>query len=194
MKKWIEEYIELEKAKDIKMKKMLSDTEYIKWLDRFTLKHSGFDDSEWLYFPNKISKKDMEHIKDLYLMYSIIEKYSNENYIYPLECKFGNFYKIRFNDIGFEIGVLVGQGTVFFCNRVEIDNEKDFIDFNDIINNKTSENTLLIKKKLNELSNLVVSMYESGVPLEAITIALDDTLTKIEEQNNLNKVKKLKKD
>ena len=120
--------------------------------------------------------------------------YSNENYIYPLECKFGNFYKIRFNNIGFEIGVLVGQGTVFFCNRVEIDNEKDFIDYNDIINNKMSENTLLIKNKLNELSDLVVSLYDSGVPLEAIIIALDDTLTKIENQNNLNKVKKLKKD
>ena len=53
--------------------------------------------------------------------------------------------------------MLAGQGVLFFCNRVQIENEKDFIDFYDILNNKKNDNVITIQNKLNELSNLVVS-------------------------------------
>lgn len=40
-----------------KMQKILSNTDYIKWLDRFTIEHSSFFDKDWLHSPEKISKK-----------------------------------------------------------------------------------------------------------------------------------------
>jgi len=192
MKKWAQEYAEKENAKNIKMQEMLSNTNYIKWLNNFTVEHSNFSDDDWLYFPEKISNQDNEHVNNLHLLYRGIERYASENYIYPTTCDFGNFYKIKLENTGFEIGVLVGQGTLFFCNRVQVENEKDFIDFNDIINNKKSDKTTIIKNKLNELSKIVFSLYKIGVPLEAISITLDNTLNEINSQNDLGKEKVLK--
>lgn len=192
-KKWIEEYIAKEKTNNIKRQEMLSNTDYMKWLDSFTIEHSKFSDDDWLYFPEKISKQDNEQVYNLRLLYEIIEKYASKNYIFPTTCDFGDFYKIKFEHTGFEIGMLAGQGVLFFCNRVQIENEKDFIDFNDILNNKKNDNVTTIKNKLNELSNLVVSLYKSGIPLEAIVITLDNTLNEINTQNDLRQIKVLKR-
>ena len=193
IKKLLEEYFAKENAENIKIQEMLANTNYIKWLDSFTIEHSSFFDDDWLYFPEKISKEDLEQVNNLHLMYHGIERYASKNYIYPTNCDFGNFYKVKLENTGFEIGMLVGQGTLFFCNRVQIGNRKDFIDFNDILNNKGNDNITTIKKKLNELSNLVVSLYKSGVPLEAIAITLDNTLNKINFQNDLGQAKVLKR-
>lgn len=193
IKKWAEEYFAKENAKNIKIQEILSNTDYIKWLDSFTLEHSSFFDDDWLYSPEKISKEDLEQVNNLHIMYCGIERYASKNYIYPTDCDFGNFYKVKLENTGFEIGMLVGQGTLFFCNRVQIENQKKFIDFNDILNNKNNNNVTTIKNKLNELSNLVVSLYKSGVPLEAIVITLDNTLNEINSQNDLEHAKVLKR-
>lgn len=192
-KKWTEEYVAKGIYKNIKIQEILSNTDYIKWLDSFTIEHSSFSDEEWLYFPEKISKEDLEQVNNLHLIYHEIERYASENYIYPTDCDFGNFYKIKLENTGFEIGMLVGQGTLFFCNRVQVENEKDFIDFNDILNNKKKDNVTTIKNKLNELSNLVVSLHKNGVPFKAIVITLDNTLNEISSQNDLGQVKVLKR-
>jgi len=126
-------------------------------------------------------------------MYKGIERYASENYIYPTNCDFGNFYKIKLDNIGYEIGMLAGQGTLFFCNRVQIENEQHFIDFNDIVNNKKNNNASFIKNSLNELSNMVVTLYENGIPLEAIVNTLDNTLTEINVKKETVQSKKLKK-
>ena len=152
IKKWAEEYLAKENARNIKMQEMLSNTDYIKWLDKFTIEHSSFSDDDWLYFPEKISKEDLEKVNNLHLMYRGIEKYASENYICPTDCDFGNFYKIKLENTGFEIGILIGQGTLFFCNRVQIENQKDFIDFNDILNNKTDDSLTTTKNTLNEIN------------------------------------------
>ena len=102
-------------------------------------------------------------------------------------------YNIKLENSGFEIGILVGQGTLFFCNRVQIENQKDFIDFNDILNNKTNDNLTTIKNKLNELSNFISSLYKSGVPLEAIINTLDNTLNEMDPKNNPERAKVLKR-
>lgn len=193
IKKWVKEYFAEEDAKNIKMQEMLSNTDYIKWLNNFTVEYSSFSDNDWLYFPERISKEDLERVNNLHLIYRGIEKYASENYIYPINCDFGNFYKIKSENIGFEIGMLIGQGTLFFCNRVQVENQKDFIDFNDILNNTKNDNVTTIKNKLNELSNLVVSLHKSGVPLEAIVITLDNTLNEINSQKDLIQAKVLKK-
>lgn len=192
-KKWAEKYLAEEKEKNIKMKELLSNTDYINWLVNFTKKHTNFSDDDWLYFSEKIAKEDLERVNNLHLIYHGIEKYANENYIYPTECDFGNFYKIKLENIGFEIGMLVGQGTVFFCKRVQVIDSKDFIDFYDIINNKKNKNATTIKNKLNKLFDLVVSLHKSDVPLEAIEITLDNALNEIKSKNDLEKKKILKR-
>ena len=113
---------------------------------------------------------------------------------HPTSCNFGNFYNIKLENIGFEIGILGRQGTLFFCNRVSIENQKDFIDFNDILNNKNvNVNATAIENKLNELSNLITSLYKSGIPLKAIKSILNNTLKEISSQTDIEQPKILKR-
>ena len=96
---------------------------------------------------------------------------------------FGNFYRVKLDDFGFEIGISVGQGTVFFFNKVEINDEDDFIDFNDIILGKKRDNADQANAILDSLSNMVVTAYESGVPIEAIVNTIDSTVNGIKFNN-----------
>lgn len=192
LKRWADEYRARLDERNLKIQEMFANSEYIDWLSRFTLENQNFSDDMWLYFPEKISKEDGSRVNDLCLMYEGIDKYASENYIFPYHCDFGNFYKIKFNDVGFEIGTLSGQGTIFFCSRVSIEDEKEFIDFNDIINNKKSDNVTTIENSLSELSEHVISLSNNGVPLEAITNTLNSTLSKLHSEKEVSKVKVLK--
>ena len=87
--KLIKEYANDQNAK---MQKILSNTDYIKWLDRFTIEHSSFFDKDWLHSPEKISKEDLERVNNLHLMYRGIDTYANKNYIYPTSCNFGKHW------------------------------------------------------------------------------------------------------
>lgn len=192
MKKWADEYRARLDERNLKIQEMFANSEYIDWLSHFTIENQNFSDDMWLYFPEKISKEDGSRVNDLCLMYEGIDKYASANYIFPYHCDFGNFYKIKFNDVGFEIGTLSGQGTIFFCSRVSIEDEKEFIDFNDIINNKKSDNVTTIENSLSELSEHVISLSNNGVPLEAITNTLNSTLSKLHSEKEVSKVKVLK--
>ena len=99
---------------------MLTNTNYINWLANFTSKYPNFTDDDW----------------------------ASENNINPVECDFGNFYKIKLGNAGFLLGYIIGQGTIYFCNRVQLENLDDFIDFKDIIN--TKKDNEVIKTEINK--------------------------------------------
>ena len=176
MKKWAEKYIAEQRENDLKIKNMMSNTTYIEWLKQFTQDKEGFSDDDWLYFPEKISESDKKNVEILHLFYNGIGRYAEKNHIYPTPCDFGNFYRVKLNGFGFEIGILVGQGTVFFFNKVSLEDDKEFIDFNDIMTEKKQDNVDQINTTLESLSNMVVTAYESGVPIEAIINTLDNTI------------------
>ena len=180
--KWVVEYIEKENVKSENIKVIMSNTNYLEWLCKFTQDKEGFSNDDWLYFPELIKDSDKENVEKLCLFYEGIDKYARQNHIYPTQCEFGNFYKIRLNEIGFEIGILIGQGTVFFCNKVSAEKEEEFIDFNDIMTGKKQEQLDQINANLVSLSNMVVTAYESGVPIEAITYTLENTIKEITSQ------------
>lgn len=179
MKKWVEGYIAKEKVKSEKIKSMMSNTAYIEWLNQFTQDKDGFSDDDWLCFPEKISESDRENVEKLCLFYEGIDKYSQQNHIYPTPCDFGNFYRVKLNGFGFEIGILIGQGVVFFFNKVSLEEDKEFIDFNDIMIGKKRDIVEQINVTLDSLSSMIITAYESGVPIEAIVSTLDNTIKDI---------------
>ena len=186
--KFIMDYIEGLKVSEVKRKEMFSNTNYLKWLESFTIEHQSFTDDTWLYYPERISKEDNEKVANLHLLYEGIDLYAKKNYIYPTECEFGGYYRIKLDNIGYEIGMLVGQGTLFFCNRTPINKDLEYIDFNDIIGNKKKDNVDIITEQLEDLSNRVLELYKKGVPLDALIDTLDNTLTGIKkEEKNLTK-------
>ena len=189
--KFIMDYIERLKVSEAKRQEMFSDTNYVKWLESFTIEHPSFDSDDWTYFPEKISERDNEKVDDLCLLYEGIKLYAKKNYIYPIKCDFGGYYRINFDNIGYEIGMLVGQGTVFFCNRHELNKNLEYIDFYDIMNDKKKDGVDAITDQLKKMSNSVLEIYKKGVPLEAIIETLDETLTGVkEEQKNPTKTLK----
>ena len=185
MEEWIQDY-----AVQQKVKNMMSNTNYIKWLHRFTSDKESFYDDDWLYFPEKINDLDRENVYKLCLFYEGIDEYARENHIYPVARDFGNFYKVRLNNFGFEIGALNGQGTVFFCKKVPVEKISDFIDFRNIMAGKKEEKANQIDINLDYLSDTIISTYESGVPIESIINTVDKTIKEI-ISNQENKAKTL---
>ena len=172
---------------------IFSNTDYINWLINFTKESGSFADDDWLYFPEQIDPKDKDFVDNFNLFYSGIEKYATKNHIYPEYVEFGNFYRIKYNGIGFEIGMQAGQGTYFYCKTIEICDDLKFIDFNDIINNKKYGNVDDINSCLNALSNLIKLLHDLGVPIESITTTFNETKKELEKKNSEEKEKILVK-
>ena len=176
--KWIRE----KKERDAKLKRLFSSYDYMNWLNSFTADTKGFTGEDYLYFPEKISKEDLDKVNNLGLFFEGIEKYADKNYIYPTMYEYQSFYGVKdnVNEVYYKIGVIEGQGGSFFCERIEYTSEQPFIDFNDIMNDKVRDNVKEIGTDLDNMSNLVLSLYNKGVPLEAIKETLDKTISEIE--------------
>ena len=177
-----EKWIRKKKERDAKLKSIFSSYDYMNWLNRFTADTKGFSDEDFLYFPEKISKDDLDKVNNLGLFFEGIEKYADKNYIYPTMYEYQSFYGVKdnVNEVYYKIGVIEGQGGSFFCERIEYTSEQPFIDFNDIMNDKVRDNVKEIGTDLDNMSNLVLSLYNKGVPLEAIKETLDKTISEIE--------------
>ena len=183
--KWFKEYVEEERMEEAKIKIIMSNPEYIKWISDFTKDREGFSDEDLYFF--KGSEK--ENIEKLGLFYKGIDTYAKANHIYPKLNEYGSYYKVKYNNAGFQIGIVEGQGiTVYFCNKSSLKNNEDSIDFNDILSNKKQDNVDLINFTLKTLSSDIKKAYKIGVPLEAIEETFNNTIGHLK---NKRKTKKL---
>lgn len=176
--KWLKE----KEEKKAKLESLFSSYDYMNWLNKFTANNKGFSLEDFLYFPEKISKEDLDKVNNLGLFFEGIMEYADNNYIYPSIYEYQSFYGIKdsVNEVYYKIGVIEGQGGSFFCDRVEPTSELNFIDFNDIMNDKVRDNVEEIENSLDNMSNLIISLYEKGVPIEAIKDTFDKTIKEIE--------------
>lgn len=172
------------------IRKIMSDTAYIEWLYQFTQDKEKFYDDDWFCSPKEISESDRENVEKLCLFYEGISKYSQQNYIYPTPCDDGEFYKVKLKDFHFEIGYMAGQGVLFFFRKASLEDDEEFIDFNDIMIGKEQDNVGRINTELNSLSNKVEETYENGVPIEAIKNVLNNTIAEIKSRENTKALKK----
>lgn len=172
----------LEKKKQ-QLHEMLTSNEYILWLQIFTEVNDNFRSDDWLYTNEKLSKNDQEKVSTLGILYKIIQQYAKRNYVYPKNFEVLNYYQIKYNNIGYQIGIIDASGkNVYFCKRAKI--EPDFLDFKDIQMNKELKNTKLIKSRLQNLSDLITSMSGVDIPLEAISETTEKTFQKILRRNS----------
>ena len=103
----------------IKVKKNNHD-EYMLWLENFTLTHSCFSNSEWLYTQKNISLKDKVKVENLAILYHKIQKYAQKNFIYPKTQYRTEYYTIKYNEVGYKIGMIDEQSpTTYFCERIK---------------------------------------------------------------------------
>jgi len=159
--------------------------DYINWLENFTLKNKEFTDDDWLYFPERISEEDKEQVSKLYNFYEAIQEYANKNYIHGTPDEFGNHYSIKYNNIGYKIGIMIGQGTILWVQRQRITkkNSDSFIDFKLIQENVMTDESEMIRSKLESLDNLISDIANENVPIEAIAKTAKNRLQLLKEIN-----------
>ena len=123
-----------------KEKKLVSNYDYISWLENFTLKYELFNDSSWLYKPEEISKEDLANVEDLTCFFEGINNYCNKYYINTesSDSFVQGCIHIKHHNIGYEIGLLVGQGAYVYVTREEP--ASDAIEFCHVVNDTKPEN------------------------------------------------------
>ncbi len=113
-------------------KSLVASTDYINWLQEFTFTHPTFCDDEWLYYPEQLEPENLENVQLLYRFIEGIEMHAES--LNKENDEFGYSIRIRFNNVGYRLGVQHGQGSYCYCERCEIfHNESDFIDFGEIM-------------------------------------------------------------
>lgn len=174
---YLKEYALETKLKTSKISELISNNEYMLWLENFTNNKTVFCDDEWIYFPDKLSKQDNENVDKLNLLYYALERYASDNSINYSGDDYEMYYMIKFNNTGYKIGVSHGQGSRYFCERVGIDDFSKYISFKDLQNN--------IKRKqinLQGLSDLINYLYEENIPLDEISNTAEKTIQKIKHK------------
>lgn len=189
---WLEERLLVDNELELKLREMFSDSSYVDWLLNFTLKYSKFKDTEWMYYPDNISPEDYKRVNDMDLFYYGIKKYADENHRYPITTGSGIFYRIKYNDVGFTIGIVGGLNVEYICSREELDPEKSYIDLSYIINNKKCEDVDFIDAQMKSLSNLIITLHQSGVPIESMESTFVEIINRIKPQKDDTAVKALK--
>ena len=190
MNKYIEEFINKQKKQQEEIKEILSNNKYINWLIKFTEEVNSFSDYTWLYNKELLDEIDLNNISKLSLLYDGIDHYASNNYIYPEVDKGESSYRIKYHNYGFEISVIYGQGTIHSARRVLINDNDYFIDFNDILNNKQQDNVNEINKVLFNLSEMIMTAYSKGVPVDAIKNTTDKVINEIIwKKKDKNKIK-----
>ena len=165
-----------EKAECI-IKYMMSNTVYISWLKKFTQDKGKFYDKDSSVLRN-LSDYDKRNIDMLYLFFTGISRYAKENNIRSIPVSkpiselnkgYGNYYKLEF---------------IYFFNKTSLENENDFIDFNDIITYTKKGGSNKISASLEIISNMIITAYESGVSIEEIVNTLTGVIRDITSNND----------
>lgn len=176
--KSVQEMIEKNKKEKEIIEQLFSNKDYIQWLIDFTKDKEGFFDSDWDYSSEKLSDSNKIKVNNLALFFNGIYNYAKKNYIYPLPRALGEYYQIKIDDIGFEVGYITGQGISFYCKRIPLLGD-NFIDFMGIVNNKEQDYVKYIDSNMEKLSNMIIDLYNKGIPIEAIDEAINKSMKQI---------------
>lgn len=158
--------VEVNRRQKERVEEMTSDTQYIDWLEKFTLKRPFFSEEDW-QFSADFSQEDRDNIQDLPLFYRGIDCYARRNYISPSVEGNRVSYPLKKDDVYYQIGYQMEQERLFYCERVKPVERS--INFYSIMSGNLPMRTMYVDQKLAELSHEIgelMSLLE--VPSEFI--------------------------
>lgn len=171
IQKVVDTFLELEreqKERDEKSKKLVSDDEYMLWLLEFTKKYPTFYSDMWKNSEFFGLREVQDKVLNLRLFYNAIDLYAKNNYIYPGPLNQGVYYLLKYKDFGFKVAHF-DDSSLYGIEKVGLDEKKNFIDFEDIKNNKNLPNKKDNDERIKLLETLIITIASNGLPLEAIT-------------------------
>ena len=190
----LEEYMEMQ----AKIEELISDSQYIEWLDYFTKEHISIDDESWISRHRSLDDNNRNQVENLYFFYIGIRQYAKFNNIKSSSLR---SYYIKFNDFYFNIGRSHGEFAMetyvsrhkpykpglFEDNDLSEKYKQQFIDFNEIINNFGQYKSDQVSKQLCILSSLAKAIHKNGVSIETIVGTVDTEFSKIKRQKEMEK-------
>ena len=154
--------------RNLKKKKIISNYDYISWLEKFTLSHDSFADDSWLYNPSEISKEDLKNVRMLDIFFGALSEYCHKYYI-NIDCD--EEYEeerinLKYNGVGYVLGLVVGQGSYVYVLRKHLEDNE--IDFEDILKDTVPDDFEDKKALLQQFEQIVSEMKGMDVPLSAM--------------------------
>lgn len=171
--------------------RLTNSTEYMDWLRKFTEKRGSFSTDSFLYDQEDLTEDDLVNVQDVQLLFEEILDYSDENYIDPVKIDYGAYYSIKDGDVGYYIGYNAGQGTSFYCLRLD-EPEEDALDIKHVRSGVKLPKTAYDEYLLEELEDIMEKLYDDGVSLNAIKTVTNSTLDRLKaksDQSIRNKAK-----
>ena len=162
---------------DEKIEDLLTDSNFFAWLDIFTLEYEGFDDGRWKHCHNEITEEDKANIERINFLYEAIQRWAERNEVLPKKEGKAEFYEVNIGGIGYEIGTNAICGFAYFCNRVKV--ERNFINFNDVFENKKLDNIKQKQEEWKKLERVVKSLNELGIPKHAVYEKINEIMIKV---------------
>ena len=154
--------------RNLKKKKIISNYDYISWIEKFMLSHDSFADDSWLYNPSEISKEDLQNVRMLDIFFGALSEYCHKYYI-NFECDEvfdEERINLKYNGIGYQFGLVVGQGAYVYVLKKNLEGNE--IAFEDIFKDTVPDDFEDKKALLQQFEQLVAEMRGMDIPLSAI--------------------------
>ena len=167
--------------------------DYLNWLEKYMSDRLRAYDDDYIFEENS-NEIDYNNILKFDNFFSEIEKYAQDNFI-PIETKQGKtYYKIKYNNVAYNVGIIYTQGMAYYVDKVENADLDKYIDVQDIKNNVVQEKTQPYKNRLEELKKDILKAYSYGIDVKFIEEAVNQSLDEITKSSEENiKIKKIKK-
>lgn len=174
---WFKNYSKKLEESHLLTKKIISNDEYINWLISFTEKYSNFCDDSWLYCPEEITDDERNQVNALNNFFEAIDNYANMNYLPYNATEFGHTYFVRHNDIVLEVGMAVGQGTLFYVSRKNevLDN---VIEFKDVQAGQKTKRAQKIDSIFTRLEGVVEELVDEKVLSNTVLVKTNEILSR----------------
>lgn len=169
-KKYAEMVIATQEAE----KQIVSNYDYISWLENFTQTYATFSTDSWLYTKKEISEENYDNVQKLFLFFNAISNYCRRFYINIewYEAFERERINIKHNNVGYQLGLVVGQGSFVYVSCEEP--QDNAICFDSIMNNVVPAEFKAKDELLQQFNSLLATMKEADMPSGIIT----DTLKK----------------
>lgn len=177
------------KSEEEKILLLMSNIDYIHWIDNYIEVNKGFSEDDLICFSSYLSIGDKEHIGLLPLFYRGISNYAGNHYTYAKFNEFGEYYNLKYENIGLEVGILEGENLSHYCNKIEIKEDDSFIDFQDILLENTQERVDQITESLNGIAESIIEAYENGIPLRSIENTVISSIKNVKEKHKEKRYK-----
>lgn len=174
---WFDRLIKFDETK----KQIMTNDEYIKWVISFAEIHGFFSDEDWFDAEDELSDDDAKKLKNLGAFFDLINEYAERNYIFPISTRFNTTYNVKYQNHGLRVGIMFGQGCSCYCEKAEIDDEKEFVDFTDILTNKRQPQVDYIENELAKISESITLAYHNGLPLTALERTIRNTFSELKK-------------